>query len=204
MQRLISTHLSGLAAVAAVALALFAATLAYSAHANESRYCYNFLFSNATTTKAYITAGAATTTQTVANCSDGTTGFESGAVTLSIISSTTPPTVALRYEVSRDGIDYYPWPISSNANVATTTLMLTGANEYKWIAMASSTDMAGTGIASSSAGTAVNLRGATFNQTLVLPATPFPYFRIKYYVPVGAPAVALSAEVLVKKEQLAH
>lgn len=184
--------------------ALTFASGAPTALANQTTYCINYLNNSATTTKTYMTAGTATTTQTVNNCSDGTTGLDGGALTLSIISSSTPPSIALRYEVSRDGIDYYPYPIASNAGVATTTVQLTGANEWKWQGIASSTDMAGTGIASSTAGTATNLVGSTFNEALVLPATPFPYFRIKYYVPVGAPAISFSAEVLVMRQQLAR
>lgn len=205
-------HIGRVAMMAAVLL-LALPVMAPRAHANQSAFCFNYLNSTATTSKNYMTAGTATSTQTVSNCSDGQTGFEGGAILMSVISSTTPPSLGLRYEVSRDGIDYYPWPFILGGTagfdgvfVGTTTnqTMLTGANSYNWLAMASSTDMAGTGIASSSAGTAINLRGTTYNQTLVLPATPLPYFRVKYYVPVGAPAIAFSAEILVKREQLAR
>lgn len=175
-----------------------------AASANQLSICVNHLNGAATTSKSYITAGAATSTQTVANCSDGTVGLDGGVLLLNIISSTTPPSIGVRYEGSLNGIDYYPFPISSNAGVATTSVMLTGANEYVWRGMASSTDMAGTGMATSTNGTATNLIGSTFMQTLILPATPFPYFRLKYYVPVGAPAIALSASVIVLRQQLAR
>lgn len=209
MKRYLASPLFRLEALAiliglAVVVILSASIHPVPAKANQGTICYNYLNSTATTSKTYMTAGTATTTQTVTNCSDGNVSLDGGAVLLSAISSSTAPSIALRYEVSRDGIDFYPWSINTSGTVASSSLMTTGANEYKWVGAASSTDMAGTGIASSSAGTANNLRGSTFNLSLVLPATPFPYFRIKYYVPPGAPAVSFSAEVLVNKQQLAR
>ena len=204
MKRYLTFEIGAVAFVVIAAIVLAFAIPTERAGANQNAICKNNLNGTATTSKSYITTGAATTTQTVTNCSDGTVGLDGGAVVLNIISSSTPPSIGVRYEVSLDGIDYYPWPISSNAGVATTTNMLAGANEYVWRAMASSTDMNGTGIASSSPGTATNLIGSTFMQTLILPATPFPYFRLKYYVPVGAPPIALSAHAVIYRQQLAR
>lgn len=209
----ILTFEMGAVAFAVVASLILAFSLP-DAKANQTQICFNYLNGTATTSKTYINSGGTgTTTQTVTNCSDGQTGLDGGAVLLSIISSTTPPSITVRYEVSRDGIDFYPWPFilggtagDNGLTLATTTtqVMLTTANDYTFLAMASSTNMNGTGIASSTAGTAITLRGATFNQTLLLPATPFPYFRLKYYVPVGGAAISFSAEVLVNRQQLAR
>lgn len=173
-----------------------------SASANQSTFCGPVRTAGATSSPAYMTAGVGTTTLDVSACSDGTTAFESAFLAYQVISSTTPPSVRARVEVSRDLIDWYPYPVLGT--LGTTTPLTTGPNDYSAQGMASTTEMAGSGVASTTAGTASNLRGARFYGSLQIPGTPFPYLRVKLYVPSGAPAVSVYAELLAKREQLAR
>lgn len=192
--------------IGAVALAIAAALIlsfslsTHRADANQSYFTISQLNSSATTTQVYITAGTATTTLNAAN-GDGSTALESAIVNFQITSSTTPPSLSIRPEVSRDGIDWYPMPQALNLN-ATTTLMTAGSMDYKWTGMASSTDMAGSGTPEATS-TVSNLHGARYHGSLIL-STPEPYVRVKFYVPAGAPAISLWASIIGKKEQLAR
>jgi hypothetical protein len=193
----------GMKIAAAILIAsLVAFLLPISVSANQSQFCGPIRTAGATTSPSYMTAGTATTTLDVSACSDGTTAYESAFLTWQATGSTTPPSLRVRVEVSRDLIDWYPYPVQGT--LGSTTPMTTGVNDYAWQGMASTSEMAGSGIASTTAGTPTNLVGARWHGGLVIPGAPYPYMRIKLYVPTGAPAVSVYAALLVKKEQLAR
>ena len=179
---------------AIIAVVVLAFSLTPRADANQSEFCRNQLNGSATTTVSYLTAGTGTSTVSATNCSDGSTAIDSALLTWQATSSSTPPSLTARVEVSRDGIDWYPSP-------ATTTPMLSLINEQKWATLASSTDMAGTG--GENASTTIPAFGTRYHGSMTV-STPEPFVRVKLYVPVGAPAIGLSAELMVKREKLAR
>lgn len=196
----------GLALIVAMLAAMLSVSVPQRATANQSEFCGPKRTAGATTSPSYITAGNATTTLTVQDCSDGSTAIDSAFGVIQVISSTTPPSLVASFEVSRDGLDWYPYPVEQTGSpIATsTTLITTGVNDYRWLNMASTSPMAGNGVASTTAGTASNVSGARFHLGFKIPATPYPYLRVNFSVPAGAPAIGLYAELMLKREKLAR
>lgn len=169
----------------AVMIVIFAvAFLSYSvAVANPSEFCSKNT-SGATSSPAYMTAGTATTTLTLDNCSDERTAIDTASLLIHFSSSTTPPTLKWRYQFSQDNIDWYEEDVALNSN-ATTTEAVRTFHEYSWL-YASTTPLA----------------GGTSEDALKLVTVPVPtrYVRAVFYLPAGSSPADVWADFIVKRE----
>lgn len=207
MKKILSFEMGAVvfAVVAALLLAFSAIPAVRKADANQSTFATMATLgaNSATTTVTYITPGAATSTLQVSN-GDGSTALETAIVNFQVISSSTPPQLKIRPEVSSDGIEWYP--ISTPTSTTGTTSPLMAYSEYLWSGQATSTGAVttvGSEVASSTAGTPLNLVGTRYTGSLNL-TNPEPFIRVVFYVPPGSPNIALWASIIAKREQLAR
>lgn len=173
----------------ALGLLVFAGMVSFGsfAKANPS-YFVRCQTASATTTVAYMSPGAATTTLTMpsSQCNmSGVTAVDSAILHIQYTASSTGPTLVFRVEHSQDGVDWYPETVALAAN-ATSTQLSGDSATYKWI-MATSTDNGGSGTS------ARLMRSYTIT-------TPTAYTRVIFSVPASGGNGALWAS-LVAKEQ---
>lgn len=188
-----------LSLAALVVLAAFISFLMFAypskAGANPSSFCQD-QNATASTSPVYITAGAATSTFLVENCGNTAQSIDALLLGLQVTASGTAPTLDVAPEFSFNLKDWYPLtqtPTDQNVNNATTT-NVAHYGVQRFGGMASSTDMWGSGIGSTTAGTASNLRGARFHESISYKDIPAPYVRFKFSVPPGAAPVSVYAE----------
>jgi hypothetical protein len=137
---------------------------------------------NGTTTIAYLTPGAGTTTLAFNSVFADT-------VDLDIIqkASSTLSILKWRYEYSDNGIDWYGDNIENTTN-ATTTVVVRDFSEYSWT------------FASSTAGTsgATSASGDRALKHVRVPDFSARYFRVVFYVPPGSANAGVWAHAVVK------
>ena len=139
-----------------------------------------------------MTGGTATTTITYDSYFSGNnTKTDSALLVFQFQSSGTPATLKFRAEDSNDGVDYYPRGVATIAN-ATTTSLTAIFSEYSFVT-STSTDMGGTGLASTTGASAVM-------QSLEI-KTPMRYVRVKFYIPIGGDNGDLWAQIVPVKER---
>ena len=146
----------------------------------------------ATTTPAFMSPGAATTTLQIV--SDQSYGIDSAYVFLQYTASGTAPVLKYRVEHSQDGIDWYGQTIPTNANATTSQMVGTAADFY----VAFSTSTAATN------GIPGFLNATTSNPRLHSSfsiITPTRYTRIIYFVPAGGGNGALWSQIIGKRQQ---
>jgi hypothetical protein len=171
--------------------ALAFASGAPAAYAMPQTSCYDATGS-ATTTLAFMSPGAATTTLTTSNCFDRQYTLNGMYLAYQYTASSSASVLKYRIEGSFDNIDWYPeqtenayFPVAPGTT-ATTSIATVPFHEYS-ITMSTTTDNGGSG-------TAARVHGI-----IAIPVFAR-YERVKFYVPTGAANGALWAELIGLRE----
>lgn len=138
----------------------------------------------ATTSATYMSAGKATTTITMS-----TDGTDTLSPNIDIVSTSSLPRLAYRYESSQNGIDWYA-DLTSTNNMATTGLMTSLDSNFLWQATATSTSGTSEDIAT---GLATSTRWMLRMPSHDIKSS---WTRMVLWIPIGAPAVTVKAEIV--------
>lgn len=182
-----------------VALVLFAvAAFAFTAYANPGYWGGKQQTATASTTLAYLSPGAATTTLTydtfefdsTKNVNKSRTDAKDATLLFQYTASGTEPRLNVRLEYSNDNIDWYPLAVPTTA-VATDT-PVTRFSEYQF-ALSTTTAATDGNLGSGTAG--------RVHQALKIDDIPTRYIRAIFYVPAAGGNGGLYAEFIPRKEQ---
>lgn len=183
----------GLTALA-VAVAIFAVALI--AHANPTFWASSASTATATTSVAYITKGAATTTTPVYDSysvngtnqtnTNNNQSAESAVMLLRLTASSSATTLNISFEYSQDKVDWYQDNLQVQQNGTTSQqIAIQTANTYSWV------------FASSTIGGDANIGSTTMTKAITVP-TPTRYVR-PVFTMTGANG-AIWAVILPKKQ----
>jgi len=161
-----------------------------SAHANPSKFAPTKETAAATTTLAYMSPGAATTTISYDSLDGDSVKIDELTIGFQYTASATAPTLNVRLEDSRNGIDWYPrarevFPVLPGIT-ATTTLMTTPFNSLSFV-LSTTTDNGGSGTF------------ARIHESFTVKA-PMRYVRAVFFVPTGGGNGGLWAQFMPVKE----
>ena len=177
-------QISALLAIAMIMLLVASALHTYRvASANASVSCYDTTSFDGTSTRAFMSPGAGTTTLMLSNCASGNLAT-SAFVQFQYTASTSGSVLQLRVEHSNDKVDWYPETVV--LSTATTSNAAGDSLTYRF-AMATTTDNGGTGVAN------------RLHRSLSI-STPTKYTRVIFTVPTAGNNGALWAEVIGRKE----
>jgi hypothetical protein len=184
------TALFGATAVVLLALIGAAISLPSEARANPSRVETFTATAAASTTLAYITPGTGTTTLTRAMSGGNDSKFDKAVLAIQVTATSTGvsvPTLMVRFEDSRNCVDYYPRTAAPSS--ATTTLLTADPYQAFSLRMASSTAAPG------STDTATRLSKS------IVTDVPLNCVRAVLYSPSGGGSYGVYAELIGIKEK---